>query len=315
MAAHVRFDDEGDAQPAEPRVSPTAPININPESYRPKKRRRRHDGDGDAAKRHVRHAYRPRSWRDPLFKYWAQRHRLFSRFNEGIKIDHEGWYSTTHEAIALHIAERCCCGGGADTAGGGRRRRPVVVLDAMCGCGGNAIAFARQPGCAHVVAVDLDPGRVEFARHNAAIYGVAGKISFVVGDVLHLLAGWERQRVGSAGSGSTLPLPDVVFCSPPWGGPDYLKADRFDLEAGIGPDGARALLARLRRGAADGASVALLLPRNARAEDVAALAGPGGGACEVERNKLNGKVNCLTAYFGNLVVRPPPPKKDAAADD
>ena len=113
----------------------------------------------------------------------------------------------------------------------------------------------------------------------------------------------------------------MVFCSPPWGGPAYAKQARFDLEGGIAPDGARALLARLRPAAAahdgdgDGAaSVALLLPRNAAPEDVAALGGPGGGACEVERNKLNGRVNCLTAYWGGLVRRRPPPA-DAAADD
>jgi trimethylguanosine synthase len=43
-------------------------------------------------------------------------------------LDEEGWYSVTPEAIATQIAERCRCD---------------VVLDAFCGVGGNAIAFAR----------------------------------------------------------------------------------------------------------------------------------------------------------------------------
>jgi hypothetical protein len=39
-------------------------------------------------------------------KYWAQRRRLFSRFDEGIELDRDGWFSVTPEAIAHHIAKR-----------------------------------------------------------------------------------------------------------------------------------------------------------------------------------------------------------------
>jgi hypothetical protein len=59
---------------------------------------------------------------------FAQRTRYFSRYDEGCLLDEEGWYSVTPEAIATQIAERCRCD---------------VVLDAFCGVGGNAIAFAR----------------------------------------------------------------------------------------------------------------------------------------------------------------------------
>jgi Predicted SAM-dependent methyltransferases len=37
-------------------------------------------------------------------KYWAQRRRLFSRFDRGIQLDAEGWYSVTPELIADHVA-------------------------------------------------------------------------------------------------------------------------------------------------------------------------------------------------------------------
>jgi len=67
-------------------------------------------------------------------KYWHQRHRLFSLFDEGIQMDPEGWYSVTPESIAMHIAERCRCD---------------VIVDAFCGVGGNAIQFAFT--CNHVV--------------------------------------------------------------------------------------------------------------------------------------------------------------------
>ncbi len=39
-------------------------------------------------------------------KYWAQRKRLFSKFDEGLQLDRESWYSVTPEAIAEHIASR-----------------------------------------------------------------------------------------------------------------------------------------------------------------------------------------------------------------
>jgi len=69
-------------------------------------------------------AHRPES----LPADFAQRTRLFSRYAEGCLLDAEGWYSVTPEAIADQIAERCRC---------------TTILDAFCGVGGNAIAFAR----------------------------------------------------------------------------------------------------------------------------------------------------------------------------
>lgn len=80
-------------------------------------------------------------------KYWGQRYRYFSRFDEGVTMDEEGWYSVTPEAIARHIAERVCCD---------------VVVDPFVGCGGNAVQFALV---AHVVfAIDVDPVKLEHAR-------------------------------------------------------------------------------------------------------------------------------------------------------
>lgn len=62
-----------------------------------------------------------------VHKYWLQRYDLFSRFDEGIELDEEGWYSVTPECVAARHAERC----------NGR-----VVVDCFTGCGGNAIQFA-----------------------------------------------------------------------------------------------------------------------------------------------------------------------------
>ncbi len=39
-------------------------------------------------------------------KYQQSRHRLFHRFDEGIRMDNETWHSVTPEIIARHHARR-----------------------------------------------------------------------------------------------------------------------------------------------------------------------------------------------------------------
>lgn len=38
--------------------------------------------------------------------------------------------------------------------------------------------------CKHVIAVDIDPQKIDCAQHNASVYGVNDHIDFVVGDFL-----------------------------------------------------------------------------------------------------------------------------------
>mmetsp|Transcript_8725 Transcript_8725/g.26821 ORF Transcript_8725/g.26821 Transcript_8725/m.26821 type:complete len:337 (-) Transcript_8725:197-1207(-) len=133
-------------------------------------------------------------------RYWAQRHLYFNLYDDGIELDAESWYSVTPERIAERIARR---------VGGGR-----FVLDAFCGCGGNAIQFAAA-GC-FVLAVDVDERKLRMARHNARIYDVLHRIDFLRADALTVLSSALDNRT-----------PDFVFLSPPWGGPDY--PDSYDL--------------------------------------------------------------------------------------
>lgn len=69
-----------------------------------------------------------------------------------------------------------------------------------------------------VIAIDIDPDRVAIAKHNARVYGVEDRIEFIIGDYFHVA---PKLRA------------DVVFLSPPWGGPEYLGAEVFDLETMI----------------------------------------------------------------------------------
>lgn len=132
-------------------------------------------------------------------KYWRQRYDLFSRYDEGIMLDEQGWYSVTPEEIAIRHAQHC--------------RGSGVVIDCFAGVGGNAIQFAMV--CDHVIAIDIDPKRIALAMNNAKIYGVEDRIDFIVGDFFQLVPSLKG---------------DVVFLSPPWGGPSYNRMKKFSLE-------------------------------------------------------------------------------------
>lgn len=147
--------------------------------------------------------------KDPLQKYYHQRYDYFSLFDEGIQIDEEGWYSVTPEVIAAHIAQEALSIVLTGCEGEGRESN-TVVLDAFCGVGGNTIQFAKCFD--RVIAVDLDACRLEMARNNAQVYGVADRIQFIHGDVFNILSSLDEFTSAKI---------DLVFMSPPWGGPNY----------------------------------------------------------------------------------------------
>jgi trimethylguanosine synthase len=122
------------------------------------------------------------------------------------------------------------------------------------------------------------------ARHNATIYGVQDKIEFIVGNFFDLVEGLQA---------------DVVFLSPPWGGPDYMRNEIYDLEESLQPVPASKLLAESRKITN---SIAMYLPRNSNSKQLAMLAGPG-NSVEIEQNFLDRKLIALTAYYGSLVQK------------
>jgi hypothetical protein len=66
-----------------------------------------------------------------------------------------------------------------------------------------------------VIAIDIDPVKIEYAKRNAAIYGVLDRIEFIVGDFFQV---------------APMLVADVVFLSPPWGGLGYVEHEAYDLE-------------------------------------------------------------------------------------
>ncbi|WOL10805.1 hypothetical protein Cni_G19564 [Canna indica] len=199
-----------------------------------------------------------------IFKYWCQRYSLFSQYDSGIKMDEEGWYSVTPEAIARHHATRSCGG---------------VVIDCFAGVGGNTIQFAIKNH--HVIAIDIDPQKLELAYHNSTIYGVNHKIDFIQGDFFKMAARLKG---------------DTVFLSPPWGGPDYQKVQTYDIRSMLKPyDG----IFLFKTASMIASKVVIFLPRNVDFNQLAELSlsvyPP--WAVEVEKNILNGKFKAVTAYF------------------
>ncbi|KAG1039446.1 hypothetical protein G6F43_012500 [Rhizopus delemar] len=197
-------------------------------------------------------------------KYYFQRYEYFSKFDEGVLMDKEGWFSVTPEKIASHISKRC---------------QSDVIIDAFCGCGGNSIQFALS--CNQVIAIDLDPVKLYCARENAKIYGVEHKIEFILGDFFQLAPKLKA---------------DVIFLSPPWGGPSYMNTETFNLKSMIPRDGAHIF----QIASSITPNIAYFVPRNTDPHQLARLAGPG-NTCEIEINSLYGKVKSLTAYYGELV--------------
>jgi len=208
-------------------------------------------------------------------KYWAQRYRYFSRFDRGCQLDADMWFSVTPEVTARHQAQQLLPG----TA-------TRLAVDAFCGCGGNALALAHQG--AYVLACDLRPERLCAARHNARLYGLDAYCDWVCCDWTSLQAAVQRSRGGGV-------LADGVFLSPPWGGPAYAQAPRFDLQQPLaGGQAARQLLAGAL---ALAPRAAFFLPRNVAAEDARQLAEEAGAhTAHLQADLLNGKLKAQTLY-------------------
>ena len=143
-------------------------------------------------------------------KFWAQRKRLFSRYDDGIQIggkdDPEMWYSVTPESIANHVAQKMVkmmtCQSSQSAVGSSEsissdkpNSKSITILDVFCGCGGNSIAFARLNNVqkkdephVKVIAVDNNLNRLRMAANNAAIYNIRKKdMLFIHADAIEVL--------------------------------------------------------------------------------------------------------------------------------
>ena len=69
-------------------------------------------------------------------------------------------------------------------------RNRTVILDAFCGCGGNAIGFAKleRSHAELIICVDIDRSKLKMAANNASIYGIEkDRIIFIESDSTFIL--------------------------------------------------------------------------------------------------------------------------------
>jgi len=188
---------------------------------------------------------------------WNHRYELFSLFDQGIQTDAVGLYSVTPEKTAKQIAAEIS-----------RRWQPAVIVDAFCGIGGTAIAFAGV--CEKVFTLDTDPARLAMAKHNARVYE-RNNITFMEGNFL--------QEAGVFG------VP-TVFLDPPWGGPAVLDKPVATL-ADFSPDGEALLAAAFKHFS----QVALRVPATFDFAELAQY------KYDVQPNFLDGRLISQTIYF------------------
>ena len=121
----------------------------------------------------------------------------FSRA-EDMLFTRDGLEQASSEQAAAHSARRL--------------RDFGTVADLCCGIGGNLAALAASSA---VLAVDRDLTSLEFARHNAAVYGGPGPVTAVCADVRQLVAGnLNADRTGAASPGAGRQVVRALFIDP-----------------------------------------------------------------------------------------------------
>lgn len=211
-----------------------------------------------------------------LKKYYAQRFRYFTKYEQGIKLDYDMWFSVTPETIAKHVAQQVYASYG--------ETKNLTILDAFTGAGSNAIHFAALDKSITVTAIDIDEKRLDLAKHNAKVYGVEDRITFIHGDFMKI--------------GKSLKQHDVTFLSPPWGGPEYMKGEysmKTMLKFGIDVQKLFELCAE------KSSSVIHFVPRNTNARECMELCRYfDTNRVRLEKQYFGKKFKTLCCYYGKM---------------
>jgi hypothetical protein len=150
-----------------------------------------------------------------------------------------------------------------------------VIIDLCSGVGVQAIAFAKV--AKKVIAVEIDGRKVECARKNAEIEGLAN-IEFIIGDVL------DESIIKKVASSK----PDIIFCDP-----ERLPEEQERSLDTIKPDIPRLIT----RYAPSTQNIVVELPPQIKTiEKIDIATNP----YEKEYASVDGHLNRLTLYFGDL---------------
>ncbi|KFZ07427.1 hypothetical protein V501_06464 [Pseudogymnoascus sp. VKM F-4519 (FW-2642)] len=206
-----------------------------------------------------------------LQKYWQQRYSIFSLYDEGVYMTDDSWFGITPEPVAVQVAS--------DMAASVDPSKTTIV-DIFAGAGGNSIAFARSGRWEKVISIEKDPSVIACAKNNAAIYGVADKITWINGDCFDFVS-----KDGNIDFKTS-----TIFASPPWGGPGYRGDEIFNLDT-MQPYSAKQIHEMCKS-----TECALFLPRTSDLRQIAKLA-PEGDKVEVVQYCMEGASKALVAYI------------------
>lgn len=199
-------------------------------------------------------------------KYWKKRYSLFSKFDEGIILTEELWYSVTPEEVSIYLSkfiQHCY----PDSS---------VILDLFCGGGGNSVQFAKYFD--KVICIDINPVNLKCTEHNTGVYGKNRqrklelyRCNWSYSTEYYLNNNYKNDKdieeetikeiktTVSVFENLIESKIDIAFASPPWGGPDYSAEEVFDLQKSLYPLSLEELLKGLFK---ISNNVILFLPRN-----------------------------------------------------
>ncbi len=150
-----------------------------------------------------------------------------------------------------------------------KRLQCKMIADISCGIGGQALYFAKY--CDFVYAIEIDENKISYAKKNAELMGISN-IEFITGDAL------------STDVIASLPALDVVF-SDPARPPTEKERNIANLSPPI-PEVMKAYAEKTL-------NFAFEAPPQITPEKIAF-------DCEKEYMSLDGKLNRLNLYFGEL---------------
>lgn len=142
-----------------------------------------------------------------------------------------------------------------------------------------------------MIANDIDPQKISFARHNGRIYEVEKNIQFLNQDFLTLNFACEQNI-------------DIVFLAPPWGGINYSGDEAYSVLRSVTPD----ITAIMKKTLDFSKKFILCLPRNINVEEILGLIVDSfeeksqmseRASVEIEKVFINNKFKMNLIYFGN----------------
>lgn len=259
-------------------------------------------------------------------KYWAQRNNLFSKYDEGILLTKELWFSVTPELMSKFIAKFI-------NFAFKDLNRQLNILDAFCGGGGNINQFLEFNN--KIFAVDINHLHLHCTHNNAKIYFDEERIQnnlkliplnwiyadnelddkFIdeeyeqeIEDDNSYVDKIYANKYESLNSFEILSNNkfDCVFGSPPWGGPEYIKQEIYDLN-NLLPYNLEKMLKIMMKYSSN---ICLFLPKNSDKEQLIEITGK---IFKSNRNLriiemsvdgyVKGKLCCWGEPFCNLNLR------------